>query len=325
MSSSLELLGPRLIGKSAAFQNVLKLIERFSGFDVPVLIRGETGTGKELAARAIHYMSHRSGAPFVPVNCGALPETLLENELFGSERGAFTDAHQRHDGLVVAAQSGTLFLDEVDALPARAQVALLRFLQDQTYRPLGANRERTGNVRVVAAASQRLERMVSEDGFRADLAYRLDVLALEMPPLRQRHGDACLLADHFAAYFAKRYKLARRAIEPISLRWLEQHDWPGNVRELENLVHRQTLLCTDSELVLRPVDHHDVGEVAEPETYNYQDCRRAVLERWEQNYLRHLLRETHGNVTRAAQLAGKERRALGKLLKKHGIDRTQFA
>jgi DNA-binding NtrC family response regulator len=316
---------PKLIGQSNAFRHFLQRLERCSGFDVPVLIRGETGTGKELAARAIHYMSHRRGGPFVPVNCGALPETLVENELFGSEPGAFTDARRRRDGLVVAAQCGTLFLDEVDALPPRAQAALLRFLQDQTFRPLGANREMTGDVRVVAAASQRLGSMVAQGEFRSDLAYRLDVLTLEMPPLRQRPGDACLLAEHFAGQFAQRYKLPRRPIEPASLRWLERYDWPGNVRELENLVHRQTLLGIEDELVLRPAGDVDGEAVSAPRSRSYHEARAAVLERWERSYLRRLLRVTQGNVTRAAQLAGKERRALGKLLKKHGIDRSSYA
>lgn len=316
---------PKLVGQSPAFRHTLGLIERSAGFDVPVLIRGETGTGKELAARAIHYLSERRSAPFVPVNCGALPETLVENELFGCERGAYTDARQGRDGLVIAAESGTLFLDEVDSLPVRAQSALLRFLQDQTFRPLGANRERTGNVRILAAASPRMAAMIQAGIFRADLAYRLDVLALEIPPLRQRHGDARLLAEYFAKGFASRYKLPLRRIEPASLAWLERHDWPGNVRELENLVHRQTLLCTESQLVLRPPDPLPSHAAPTQAPLNYRDARIAVLESWERDYLRGLLRETRGNVTHAAQLAGKERRALGKLLKKHGIDRANFA
>lgn len=315
---------PKLIGQSKVFRLALQLMERCSEFDVPVLIRGETGTGKELAARAIHYMSARRGAPFVPVNCGALPDSLVENELFGCERGAFTDARQRRDGLVVAAESGTLFLDEVDALPARAQTALLRFLQDQTFRPLGANREQTGNVRIIAAASPRMADLVAEGLFRSDLAYRLDVLALEMPPLRERPGDARMLAEHFAEHFASRYTLQPRPIEPASLAWLETYDWPGNVRELENLVHRQTLLGTDHQLVLRPVEPKEEHEAASREIRSYRDSRVAVLDTWERDYLRDLLRETGGNVTHAAQLAGKERRALGKLLKKHGIDKTGF-
>lgn len=316
---------PKLIGESPAFRQVLGLIERSSGFDVPVLIRGETGTGKELAARVLHYMSGRRSAPFVPVNCGALPETLVESELFGSERGAYTDARQKRDGLVAAAESGTLFLDEVDALPARAQSALLRFLQDQTFRPLGASREHTGNVRIVAAASPRLAAMIEDCRFRADLAYRLDVLALEMPPLRERHGDARLLAEHFAQTYAGRYKLPRRRIEASSLAWLEGHHWPGNVRELENLVHRQTLLGSGDLLVLRPPGQAARADPARPAPHNYHEARLAVLESWERDYLRGLLRATGGNVTHAAQLAGKERRALGKLIKKHGIDRSRYA
>jgi len=315
---------PLLIGQSHAIRRTVGVIERSAGFDVPVLIRGETGTGKELAARMIHYLSKRHAAPFVPVNCGALPEALVENELFGCERGAYTDARQARDGLVMAAEAGTLFLDEVDALSAHAQAALLRFLQDQTFRPLGANRERTGNVRVLAAASPRLNALIESGQFRADLAYRLDVLTLEMPPLRDRPGDASLLAKHFAARFASHYQLPLRPIEAASLEWLERYPWPGNVRELENLVHRHTLLCTADQLVLHTECTTARASIATP-LDNYQSARSAVLETWEREYLLGLLRQTNGNVTQAAQYAGKERRALGKLLKKHGIDRTPFA
>jgi DNA-binding NtrC family response regulator len=177
---------------------------------------------------------------------------------------------------------------------------------------------------VLAAASPRLPAMISEGLFRTDLAYRLDVVSLEMPPLRQRKGDAILLGDHFAARFAAHYQLPLRRIDAASIAWMEQYSWPGNVRELENLVHRHTLLCTDQALVLHPdVDPvpptHDIGE-----TISYQEARSAVLTSWERVYLLDLLHQTQGNVTLAAQLAGKERRALGKLLKKHGIDRGVF-
>ncbi|MDA8128557.1 MAG: sigma-54 dependent transcriptional regulator [Betaproteobacteria bacterium] len=313
---------PLLIGQSQAIRRTVTVIERSAEFDVPVLIKGETGTGKELAARMIHYLSKRRGAPFVPVNCGALPEALVENELFGCERGAFTDARQSRHGLIVAAETGTLFLDEVDSLSARAQAALLRFLQDQTFRPLGASREHTGNVRIVAAASPRLDALIESGQFRADLAYRLDVLSLKMPPLRERTGDATLIARHFADRFATRYQLPLRNISTASLQWLERYPWPGNVRELENLVHRHTLLCTDDQLVLCG----ETSSAASPGLPGrYQTARDAMLASWEREYLVGLLRETNGNVTRAAQHAGKERRALGKLIKKHGIERVHFA
>ncbi|MDQ8021932.1 MAG: sigma-54 dependent transcriptional regulator [Moraxellaceae bacterium] len=311
-----------LVGQSPAFRRALDVIERSACFEAPVLLRGETGTGKELAARAIHYLGVRRNAPFVPLNCGAVPEALVESELFGAERGAFTDAHTRRTGLIATAEGGTLFLDEVDALPARAQVSLLRFLQDQTYRPLGASREMTGNVRIVAAASPRLESMIAQGGFRADLAFRLDVLSIELPPLRERTGDALLLAEHFAQRFARRYGMTSRRLGAASRAWLGQHGWPGNVRELENRIHRATLLCQGAELDLLQGQGGDFEHA--PVATHYRTARDAAMAAWERAYLAELLRTTQGNVTRAAELAGKERRALGKLLKKHGIDRASL-
>ncbi|HEX5127543.1 MAG TPA: sigma-54 dependent transcriptional regulator [Rhodocyclaceae bacterium] len=312
---------PNMIGASPEFQRVMGLIEQMARYDAPVLICGETGTGKELAARAIHYLGVRKGAPFVPLNCGALPDTLVESELFGYERGAFTDARAARIGLIASAEGGTLFLDEIDSLPARAQVSLLRFLQDQTYRPLGGTREQSGNVRIVAAASPRLPQMIASGAFRTDLAFRLDVLSLELPPLRTRQGDARLLAQHFSRRYASRYQLPQRPFDLSSLVWLDQYAWPGNVRELDNLIHRQTLLCARDELVLIPSLAQ--GAVSE-ELPCYNSARSVALAAWEREYLGELLRRTGGNVTRAAELAGKERRALGKLIKKHGIDRSGF-
>ncbi|MEC5385161.1 sigma-54 dependent transcriptional regulator [Uliginosibacterium sp. H3] len=315
---------PNMLGASPVFARVLDTIACLARFDAPVLLTGETGTGKELAARAIHYLSARAAAPFVPVNCGALPDTLIESELFGHERGAFTDARQSRAGLVEAARGGTLFLDEVDSLPMRAQAALLRFLQDQTFRPLGASGDVAGDVRIVAAASPRMQEMVEQGSFRADLAFRLDVLSIEMPPLRERTGDALLLAQHFAERHAARYRMKVRPFDADSLAWIEAHPWPGNVRELDNLVHRQTLLGQDAELRLAPEGWQASGVRPKAGPVQFNDARHEAMSAWERQYLSHLLRETGGNVTRAAQLAGKERRALGKLLKKHGIDRDLF-
>jgi DNA-binding NtrC family response regulator len=234
---------PPLIGRAPTFLAALALVQRMARYDVPVLIEGETGTGKELAARAIHYGSARRDAPFVALNCGAVPDTLIESELFGCERGAYTDARQSRTGLVAAAEGGTLFLDELDSLPPRAQVALLRFLQDCTYRSVGGTRELSGDVRVVAAASPRLRQRLDAGEFRDDLLFRLGVLMLQMPPLRERLGDARLLAEHFVARHARQHSLAApRGLSAASLRWLETHPWPGNVRELDNCVQRALLL-----------------------------------------------------------------------------------
>jgi DNA-binding NtrC family response regulator len=325
-------LVPHLIGRSPPFLHVLSMIERVARYQVPVLIQGETGTGKEMAARAIHYLSVRRNEPFVPVNCGALPEALTESELFGCERGAFTDARERRAGLVSAAEGGTLFLDELDALSSRAQVALLRFLQDHSYRPVGSTRERSGDVRVIAAASPRLSQLLASGAFRDDLAFRLGVLVIEMPALRERTGDPLLLAQHFVECHARAYGLAARALHPNSVAWIAGYNWPGNVRELDNLVQGALLLSDDDELCLQPMLPRSGapagGGVAAADGQgmpdSYQLARDRTLDRFERDYLEHIMRRSGGNVTHAAQLAGKERRSLGKLLKKHGVDRSMF-
>jgi DNA-binding NtrC family response regulator len=316
---------PGLIGRSPAFLQALELIARMARYDAPVLIQGETGTGKELAARAIHYQSERRDAPFVPLNCGAVPETLIESELFGCERGAFTDARQARTGLVAAAEGGTLFLDELDSLPLRAQVSLLRFLQDYRYRPVGGTRECRGDVRVIAAASPRLDRLLDNGAFRDDLAFRLNVLLLQMPPLRERVGDAQVLAEHFIERHARHYALPARRLSPACVEWMSRYDWPGNVRELDNRVQRALLLSDDAALNLAPADRccgsPAVAAPADAALRAFNDARDDALQRFERAYLQQLMQAADGNVTRAARLAGKERRALGKLLKKHGIER----
>ncbi|KQU77074.1 MULTISPECIES: sigma 54-interacting transcriptional regulator [unclassified Rhizobacter] len=313
----------KLIGRSPPFLHALALMERMAHCEAPVLIQGETGTGKELAARAIHYHSARREGPFVPLNCGAVPEALIESELFGCERGAFTDARQARSGLVAAAVGGTLFLDELDSLPLRAQVSLLRFLQDYRYRPVGGTRECTGDVRIIAAASPRLNEMLNTGAFRDDLAFRLNVLLLEMPPLRERAGDARILADHFIARHARQHDRPLRRLHAQSLRWLEAYPWPGNVRELDNRVQRALLLSDDEELLLdpgaMPAARPAAADAHDDTVHAFNEARERALQCFERDYLQRLMQATDGNVTHAARLAGKERRSLGKLLKKHGI------
>ena len=334
---------PQLVGRAPAFLQALSLIERMARYDAPVLVVGETGTGKELAARAIHYQSERRDAPFVPLNCGAVPETLIESELFGCERGAFTDARQARSGLIAAAEGGTLFLDELDSLPLRAQVSLLRFLQDYRYRPVGGTRECSGDVRVVAAASPRLHELLETGAFRDDLAFRLKVLLLEMPPLRDRPGDARVLAEHFIARHARQHALPPRALAPGCIDWIARYAWPGNVRELDNRVQRALMLSDGEELDLRPCATSSIsatgtpspGATSGPRAVNdgpasagdlraFNDAREEAMLHFERSYLEQLMHSAHGNVTHAARLAGKERRALGKLLKKHGLERDAF-
>jgi DNA-binding NtrC family response regulator len=318
-----------LVGQSEQFLELLKMLERVARHGcAPVLLRGETGTGKELVARAIHYLGPRHEYPFVPINCGALPESLAENELFGHRTGAFTDAARESIGLVRLAHNGTLFLDEVDSLPARAQVALLRFLQDGSFRPLGSSREERANVRIIAASNSDLEEQVRVGRFRMDLYYRLNVLFLTIPPLRDRHGDVRLLAQHFMRQCANQYKLPARSLHEATADWFDRYAWPGNVRELENLVQREYLLSDGDQLHITaptalataPAAAVAVGPDASHMTY--RAARTRLLEEFNRNYLCDLLHKTGGNVTQAAQLAGKERRALGKLLKRYRLGRV---
>jgi DNA-binding NtrC family response regulator len=315
-----------LIGRSPPFIDTLRFICRFAGCDAPVLIQGETGTGKELVARALHYMSPRRSRSFIPVNCGALPETLIENELFGHERGAFTDARTAQKGLIAQAAGGTLMLDEVDSLSPKAQVALLRFLQDRRYRPVGGERELGADVRVIAASNADLAREVVAGRFRQDLYFRLDVVALSLPPLRTRTGDVPLLARHFLQRFAEAYGRANATIDPAFMATLGVREWPGNVRELENAIHRAFMFAVDG--VLREPAGPRAEEAAKPAandfTLGLRASRARLVKEFEQRYLTWLMGESHGNVSAAARRAMIARRQLGRLLHRHGIDRERF-
>jgi two-component system, NtrC family, response regulator GlrR len=319
---SRPIIDAQLIGASNAHQAMIAELKKIAASEAPVLIEGETGSGKELAARAIHYGGPRCNGPFVPVNCGALPETLVESELFGVQRGAFTDARESRRGLVSEAKGGTLFLDELDALSTRAQVALLRFLQDQRYRPVGCARELSTDVRLVAAVNRPLDGLVAEHAFRADLMYRLHILHLWMPPLRERGGDVELLAEHFIARFAREYRREPLPLHPATRAWMRRSAWPGNVRELENWVHRQFLMSSGPMITHPAIDAarvHEERPSRASEPVCFATAKAEAVRRFESEYLSRVLEESNGNVTRAARLAGKERRAFGKLLKKYGL------
>jgi DNA-binding NtrC family response regulator len=319
-----------LIGRSPAFLSALNLIRKFAACDATVLVEGETGTGKELAARAIHYLGSRRDFPFIPVNCGALPDTLIENELFGHARGAFTDARDARQGLVAQAEGGTLFLDEIEALSIKGQVVLLRFLQDRAYRPLGARSQIDGNVRVVTASNTDLSDLVRSGALRRDLLYRLAVLSVRMPPLRERLGDVGILASHFLHRFSCQYRQIERALEADSARVIDSYSWPGNVRELENLLLRAFLLCDTERIRVRSEDLGIKTEAAidtDALTHSgpsFASAKASAIAQFESNYLRRALSDADGNVTLAARRSGKERRSFGKLLKKHRIDRSQY-
>lgn len=321
-----------MIGTSESLEAAVRVLRRYADCDAPVLIEGETGTGKELAARRIHYGGPRRGRPFVPVNCGALPETLIESELFGHRRGAFTDARVSRAGLVDHARGGTLFLDEVDALSAKGQVTLLRFLQDQRYRPVGESESMQADVRVVAATNASIEALVREGRFRHDLYYRLSPLCVRLPPLRDRGGDVTLLARHFLGQAARRMGATAKCWSGEALALLRAYTWPGNVRELENVALRAFLLAAGSEVgaselaaalpaltctrVVPPAD--------EAAAASFTQAKAHAIASFERNYLIELMRRCSGNVTRAASLCRTERRQLGKLLKKHGLAGEAF-
>jgi two-component system response regulator GlrR len=310
-----------MIGESAAFRSMLQLAVKVARFDEPVLIDGETGTGKELVARAIHSGGPRRGRPFVALNCGAIPESLIENELFGHRRGAFTDAHDDRPGVVALADTGTLFLDEIDALPPKGQATLLRFLQDRLYRPLGDRRETRADVRVIAATNRDLSLLSERGAFRKDLLYRLRFFDVRVPALRERDGDVRLLSDHFLAVAATKYQKAERPLAPETMAWFHRHEWPGNVRELENLVSREFLLCEDDAVQIpAPAAREEIRE-GTLKDLPYREAKANAIARFEAEYLRSALERAGGNVTAAARLIGTERRHLGHLLKRYRIPR----
>src|SRR5258706_7447610 len=243
---------PAIVGASAALQATLERARRFARTESSVLVTGETGTGKELLARAIHKWSRRAGGPFVSVNCAAIPQTLIASELFGHERGAFTGALQRRLGRFELAAGGTLFLDEVGELPAETQVLLLRVLQEREFERVGGTTSLPADVRVVAATNRDLQRAIAEGRFRSDLFYRLAVFPLEMPPLRKREGDLRLLVEHFVQRFAQKLGKTIRGMDAQALERLEAYSWPGNVRELQNVIERSVIVCDSETFTVDP-------------------------------------------------------------------------
>ncbi len=300
---------PGLVGESPPMRRLYRDILKAASSDATVLILGESGTGKELVARAIHYRSGRSRAPFVPINCGAIPDTLLESELFGHVRGAFTGAGAARAGFFQTADRGTVFLDEVGELSLAGQVRLLRVLQDGEVCMVGSDRPRTVDVRVVAATNKDLGRLVEQHRFREDLYYRLNVVVLEVPPLRERGEDVLLLAAHFAHRFAgEQGRVAPRFSDRVVERFLE-YDWPGNVRELENLVQRLVIMSEGETL--------DVADLPRwlrtPAAEGARNVLRSLAE-VEREHIEAVLRAVGGNRTRAAEVLGIDRKTLRRKL-----------
>jgi DNA-binding NtrC family response regulator len=319
----------KLVGSSPAFTQALRHLPQMARSEAPVLLLGETGTGKELTARALHSLSPRAGGPFVPVNCGALPDSLLEDELFGHEAGAFTDAREARRGLIAQAEKGTLFLDEVDSLSRKAQASLLRVLQDQRYRPLGARQEHAADVRLITACNTPLEEPIHEGAFRRDLYFRLCVFGIYLPPLRERPDDLLPLAEHFLAKYAPPGH-PRPGLSASSRQALWNHDWPGNVRELENVIRRAVHLCEGAEI---EVDHlglpaaNGQGTATDgpgEKLLSFHAAKRRAIEHFERSYLTSLMATYRGNVSQAARAAGKDRSDLSKLLRKYRIRSASF-
>ena len=317
-----------VIGESEALRSVISNIGKYAKCDAPVLIMGETGTGKEQIARAIHYLAADDNRPFVAVNCGALPDNLVENELFGHAKGAYTDARDSHCGLVEQAEGGTLFLDEIEALSPKGQVALLRFLPEYEYRPLGSQQQtKRAKLRLITASNEPLDQLIGAGTFRKDLFYRLNILPLHLPPLRERRGDVALLAEHFINKYREVYQQDDKFLDPRTLEWMTRYDWPGNVRELENLILREFLLA-DSACISIPPLRGTNGERRKngPDRRHrhlykrhFQDAKAEVVWQFEHSYLEQVLQDARGNISAAARQAGKERRTFTKLLHKHGF------
>jgi DNA-binding NtrC family response regulator len=295
-----------------------------AGSDATVLITGETGTGKELFARGIHYHSARKGMPFIPVNCGALPDQLFENELFGHARGAFTSAFSQQRGLVAEAEGGTLFLDEVEALSSAAQAKLLRFLQDRVYRPLGSSKSKVGSVRILAATNANLWNEVEGKRFREDLYYRMNVLSLSIPPLRERKEDIPLLVAHFLNQHRKPNGSGPAVLSGSAMQKLLAYPWPGNVRELEGTIQRSVLMCASSVIQSNDIDLPVSDQTNVSSSNSLREAKNCAVRDVERTYLVRTLIAFSGNISQAAKAAGKERRSFQRLLRKYGIDRQAF-
>jgi len=317
-SSGCEELDRPLIGQSESFLDVVNKIPIVAQCDVTAMIVGETGTGKELCARAIHQMSARAKRKLVTVNCGSIPNELVESELFGYVRGAFTGASNSKSGLIDEAAGGTLFLDELDSLPLLAQVKLLRFLQEKEYRPVGGKENLSADVRVIAATNINLENAVRAGKIRQDLYYRLNMIPIELPPLRDRREDIPLLAASFLARFAREFRKNVNGFSSDAMMKLCGYDWPGNIRELENVIGRAVAFARESVIRAKEI------VLPKPVPESFQEMKRKLVEQFERTYLQSLLIVSEGNITKAAEAANKNRRAFFELMKKYGIEAERY-
>lgn len=324
-----------LVGEGPAMRKLRQTIAAVAQSDYTVLIRGESGTGKELAARLIHRIGARSARPFLAVNCPSIPENLLESELFGYIKGAFTGADRNHKGLFSAAHTGTIHLDEIGDISAAVQTKLLRCLQNGEIRPVGANDTMNVDVRVIASTNQDLEACLTNKTFREDLYYRLNVLTLTLPPLRDRPEDIPLLARHFLRRTCSEMGFVEKEMAPEVLQWLSSCRWPGNVRELQNFIRRMTVFCSGEQMDMQLVHtvmeggsgaHSRQGPSNETKTplVAYKEAKAGVVNTFTLEYVQNLLTLTRGNVSEAARISGLSRVALQKILERIGENAATF-
>lgn len=312
------------LGNSESMQRVYKTVQTVSGTDATVLVVGESGTGKELIANAVHQSSARSKRPFIAVNCSALSETLLQSELFGHQRGAFTGADSLRKGLFEAANGGTIFLDEIGHISPAVQASLLRVLQEREVRRLGSSESVKVDVRVIAATNANLEQMVSEKLFRMDLYYRLNVVNIRLPALRERGDDILVLAEHWLQIYAKELGKQTKEFAPEALHELMTYSWPGNVRELQNVVYRAVLMNDDAMIPAAALRMAGRSKATMAEEYAqrdvpYAEIRKEMMDQFHRTYFEALLRRAEGNLSQASRLSGIDRTNLRRMLRENGI------
>ena len=312
----------RMIGESPPIQSLRSVIQRVADTDLAVLILGENGTGKEVVARAMHYLSRRRDKPFIAVNCAAIPDTLAESELFGHEKGAFTGAVAQRKGRFELAHRGTIFLDEIGDLPHATQVHLLRVLQEKEFERVGGTATIRTDVRVIAATNRDLEDLMARGGFRQDLYYRLNVFPIHVPPLRERRSDILLLADHFVEKCSRTNHKNVRRISTPAIDMITRYHWPGNVRELENCIERAVLMSTDDVVH----GHHlpPTLQTAEASGTVMQETLEGKLDAVEREMVIEALKNTRGNMAKAAAALGITERVMGLRMRKHGINYKQY-
>lgn len=316
--------GPRLVAEDPRMATVLELVRHLAPTQVPVLIRGESGTGKELVARALHQQSQNSALPFLAVNSAALPDSLLEAELFGHKKGAFTGADRDREGIFAEARGGTVFLDEIALMPLSFQGKLMRVLQERTVTPLGSATARPVKFRLVVATNRSLRERIAEGAFREDLYYRICVATIDVPPLRERPADILPLALHFLATYSREMQLSRTPSLSAGARAaLVRHRWPGNVRELENAMQRALVHCRSGDIGAGHLSLGDEGESRDggvPE-HSYESGKQKVLETYQRRVIEQALRASDGNITRAAAMCGLTRAAFQRLMRRLDRDR----